>query len=210
MVDLAPVRKLAAEYGRADAPLGSYLGIIALFNALLGGFLAVTAGRRRGTAPGLPERIGAGDILLMGIATHKLSRLLAKDKVLSGLRAPFAEFEEPGGPSEMEERPRGWGVRKAIGELVTCPYCVGLWVAAFFNYGLVLHAPATRLVGSIFTTLTISDFLQPLFVSATEGVQEEDGGESDRQQPDRDGKPSAQGGKRKQPLRALTGGRTAV
>ena len=30
MVDLAPVRKLAAEYGRADAPLGSYLGIIAL------------------------------------------------------------------------------------------------------------------------------------------------------------------------------------
>jgi hypothetical protein len=163
-----PLKSLASEYGRVDAPLGSYLGLIALFNVLLGGFLAVTAQRRRGAAPTLPEYIGVGDILLMGVATHKLSRLLAKDKVLSGVRAPFARYKETSNPSEVEESARGHGVQKAIGELLTCPYCVGLWVASFFNYGLVFNAPATRLVGSIFTTLAIADFLQPFYVEATE------------------------------------------
>jgi hypothetical protein len=161
-------RKLASEYGRPEAPLGSYLGLIALFNALLGAFLAVTAQRRQTERTNLPGHIGVGDILLMGVATHKLSRLIAKDKVLSGVRAPFARYKEDGNPSEVEEKPRGHGVRKALGELVTCPYCVGLWVASFFNYGLVFNAPATRLVGSIFTTLAIADFLQPLYVEATE------------------------------------------
>jgi len=56
--------------------------------------------------------------------------------------------------------------------LVTCPYCLGLWVAAFFNYGLVLRPAETRLVGSIFTTLAIADFLQPLYVEATDPDEE--------------------------------------
>jgi hypothetical protein len=155
------LRKLAWVYGRADAPLGSYLGLIALFNALLGGFLAARAQR-------LPERVGLADVLLMGVATHKLGRLLAKDRVLSGVRAPFARYERDGSPSEVEERARGTGMQKAIGELATCPYCVALWVAAFLNYGLVVHAPATRFVASIFATLAIGDFLQPLYARATE------------------------------------------
>jgi hypothetical protein len=162
------LRKLAWAYGRADAPLGSYLGLIALFNALLGGFLAARSQR-------LPTRVGLGDILLMGVATHKLSRLVAKDRVLSGLRAPVARYVRDGSPSEVEEQARGTGVQKAIGELVTCPYCVALWVAALLNYGLVAHAPATRLVASIFTTLAVSDFLQPLYARVTE---QSEGGDS--------------------------------
>jgi hypothetical protein len=165
---MSSFRKLASEYGRPEAPLGSYLGLIAAFNALLGAFLAITAQRRQTERYALPNHIGVGDILLMGVATHKLSRLLAKDKVLSGVRAPFTRFKEHGNPSEEEESARGHGVQKAIGELLICPYCVGLWVASFFNYGLVFNAPAMRLVGSIFTTLAIADFLQPLYVEATE------------------------------------------
>ncbi len=166
---------VARGYGRQDPPLGSYLGLIALFNALFGAFLLVA---RRAGRP-VPNRIGAGDVLLLGVATHKLSRLLAKDRVLSGLRAPFTRYEEDGGPGEVEERARGSGLRKAIGELVTCPYCLGLWVAALFNYGLALRPAETRLVGSIFTTLTIADFLQPLYVETTEmGEDSEEGEES--------------------------------
>ena len=155
-------------YGRHDPPLGSYLGLIALFNALFAGFLVVA---KRAKRP-VPDHIGLGDVLLLAVATHKLSRLLAKDRVLSGLRAPFTHYEGRGGPGEVEEDARGTGLRKAIGELVTCPYCLGLWVAAFFNYGLVLRPAETRLVGSIFTTLAIADFLQPLYVEATDPDEE--------------------------------------
>ena len=59
-----------------------------------------------------------------------MARLLTKDTVVSPIRAPFTRFEGPGGPSEVNERVRGRGWRHAIGELITCPFCAGEWVAA--------------------------------------------------------------------------------
>jgi hypothetical protein len=35
----------------------------------------------------LPEKINFADLLLLGVATHKLSRIIAKDRVTSPLRA---------------------------------------------------------------------------------------------------------------------------
>ena len=64
-----------------------------------------------------------GDLLLVGIATHKLSRLLAKDKVTSFIRAPFTRYQEPSGQGEVEEEPYGHGLHLAVGELLVCPYC---------------------------------------------------------------------------------------
>jgi len=103
-----------AGYGRPDAPLRAYAGLVALYNALLGAFLWWTARSGR-----LPKRVQPGDVVLLGVATHKASRLLTKDKVTSVLRAPFVEFREQGHGAEVNERPRGQGLRRAIGELVT-------------------------------------------------------------------------------------------
>src|SRR3978361_1786112 len=136
-------------------PFLSYAALMAIFNTLFAAGLL--AARRRGRE--LPERPAPVDILLIGVASHKLSRLVAKDKVTSPLRAPFTEFEEQGGPSEFEERSRGSGFRKAIGELLICPYCLGLWVVAAFSLGLLIAPRPTRLIASIFSALTISDFL---------------------------------------------------
>ena len=47
------------------------------------------AARRSGRE--LPERVDAADLLLTGLATHKLSRLVAKDRIMSFARAPFTE-----------------------------------------------------------------------------------------------------------------------
>jgi hypothetical protein len=58
-------------------------------------------------------------VALLGVATFKAGRLLTKDKIASILRAPFAEFQEMGSESEVNEAPRGQGWRLAIGELVT-------------------------------------------------------------------------------------------
>jgi hypothetical protein len=145
-------------------PLLTYAGLMALFNALFAA--ALVAARRSGRE--LPERVGAGDLLTIGVASHKLSRLISKDKVTSPLRAPFTELEEPGGPGELEESARGSGARKAVGELLICPYCIGLWVVAAFALGLLFAPRLTRFLAAIFSALTISDFLQIAYKAAEE------------------------------------------
>lgn len=145
-------------------PLLTYTALIGLFNALFAA--ALVAATRSGRE--LPERIGTADLLTIGVASHKLSRLISKDKVTSPLRAPFTELEEPGGPGELEESARGKGARKAIGELLICPYCIGLWVVAAFALGLLFAPRLTRLLAAIFSALTISDFLQIAYKAAEE------------------------------------------
>lgn len=137
-------------------PLSGYALLISIFSGLFAGFLALL----RFTDRSLPDRVSARDIALLGIGTYRLSRLLTKDSVTSVFRAPFTKFEHPIGDGEVEEKPRGPGLRHAIGELVVCPYCLGQWVAAFFTYGLVLAPRFTRLVASMLTIYTLSDYLQ--------------------------------------------------
>jgi hypothetical protein len=147
-------------------PLGAYSVAIAVFNGLFAVGLAFAW--RRGRA--LPERPAIGDIALVGIASHKLSRLVTKDKVTSPLRAPFTELEGGGGPGELEEKARGDGARRAIGELLVCPYCLDLWVVAAFSVGLLFAPRPTRFVAAVFAALTVSDFFQIAFKAAEERI----------------------------------------
>lgn len=157
-----------AGYGRHDAPFGGYAALVASFNVLFTGLLLF--GRRLGRP--LPERVAPVDLLVLGIATHKLSRLIAKDSVTSVLRAPFAEYVEPAGPSEVNEKPRGHGLRLAIGELVTCPFCIGQWIAASFGCGLVLAPRLTRLVGAVFAMVSVADFLHYGYEAARKAAEQ--------------------------------------
>lgn len=137
-------------------PLVAYAIFAAVFHGAMAG--AVVAARRSGR--GLPQRVDAGDIVLVGTASYKLSRLISKKKVTAFVRAPFTELEGKGGPAEVEERPRGTGIRRAVGELLVCPYCLGLWVSGAFHAGLLFAPRATRFSASVLTALAISDFLQ--------------------------------------------------
>jgi Protein of unknown function (DUF1360) len=152
------------DYADEPRPLGPYGLLAGIFAVAVGGSLVAL----RMTGKHLPKRIRAGDVLLGGVATHKLSRLLAKDKVTSFLRAPFTEYQGPGGPGEVEEKPRGSGLRYATGELLVCPYCLGLWVATAYGLGHVAAPRATRLAGFVLTALTISDSLQIAYKAAEE------------------------------------------
>lgn len=156
------VRQEVDRYAHGEErPLGGYavlLGIYATIWAVLG-----RAVHRRG---GLPERLGAGDLALLGVATHKLSRLITKDSVTAVVRAPFTTFSEPAGEGEVHEEVHGHGVRHAAGELVTCPFCIAVWVATVLAFGLVLSPRPTRLVASILSAVTGSDFLQLAYAIA--------------------------------------------
>lgn len=165
---------LETESHEASGPLAGYaapeerppLGAYALFATVFHGAMAGAAVAAKRSGRDLPERVSAGDLVLIGTASHKLSRLVAKKKVTAFIRAPFTELEGKGGPAELEERPRGNGLRRALGELLICPYCLGLWASGGFHAGLLFAPRATRLTASVLSAMTISDFLQIAYKAA--------------------------------------------
>jgi hypothetical protein len=163
MPDGGLIGRLFAGYAEEPRPLTGYLMLVGTFNAIFAGALLLIRSRRQSATGAIRFR----DLLLLGVATHKVSRLLTKDSVLSPLRAPFTTYEGQADlPGEVDESPRDdGGVRHAIGELLNCPFCSGQWVAAFFTYGLMLWPRATRLVASIFTVPVLSNLLNAAYQS---------------------------------------------
>ncbi len=147
----------AAVAGHADQyrPLAGYGALIAVFNAGMAAFL-VSADRRGA----LPERYAASDLALMAVGTFKLSRLIAKDRVTSGIRAPFTRFQGDAGHGEVDEAARGRGLRRALGELLVCDYCLAQWAAAGFVAGHAVAPRPTRAVEAMFSIYAASDVLQ--------------------------------------------------
>jgi Protein of unknown function (DUF1360) len=135
---------------RETKPLHEYATLTGVFTGVLGGFLLV-AGRR------LPDRVGWSDVARVALASYKVGRLVAKERVTKFVRAPVTQDEEA-----TEPEPVGW--RRALGELLTCPHCVGLWTAAGFSYGLVLFPRQTRFVTAIFAAQAIADFLNSAYI----------------------------------------------
>ena len=153
--DAARREKQAYTQGE-DRPVGSFLAVTGVYGAVVAGL----AGLVRASHRELPERLSVGDLALMTVATHRLSRTLAKDPVASPLRAPFTTFAGTSGEAELHEEVRGDGARHAVGELLTCPFCLAQWVGTGFVFGYVFAPRATRLVAGAFTIVAGSDALQ--------------------------------------------------
>jgi hypothetical protein len=149
-----------------ERPLGGYAVLMGAFAALAGGFSAWfrVSGRE------LPERMEARDLALVTVATHKASRLIAKDRVASTVRAPFTRFEHDAGPGEVSEAARGRGLRRAIGELVVCPYCVGMWIGAAFAAGLLVAPRFTRWFAAVLAALFGADVLHVAYRNAEDAL----------------------------------------
>jgi hypothetical protein len=152
-------------------PLDGYLVAMGAFG-VLAGTLAAAA---RLTGKPVPERPALADVALLSLATHKLSRLLAKDAVTSPLRAPFTRYSEPAGAAELNEEVRDEGstVRHGIGELLTCPFCLAVWVSTGLTGGLVLAPRLTRLAAATLTATAVSDFLQMGYDVAKHAAEKE-------------------------------------
>ncbi|WP_339149697.1 MULTISPECIES: DUF1360 domain-containing protein [unclassified Sutcliffiella] len=69
--------------------------------------------------------------LLLGLASFRLTRLIVLDKIAAFIRRPFMEeIEEKNDKGEIEEYIvlKGKGIRRWIGELLSCYWCTGIWV----------------------------------------------------------------------------------
>jgi hypothetical protein len=136
-----------------------YLGALSAFGASV--LTAVVAGRARGAQ--LPERFAAADLVLGAVATHKFTRILAKDAVTTPIRAPFTEFEKPLGSGEVQDRPKNNHPAHTIGELLTCPFCLAPWTATAYVAMLALAPRAARAWAAVFAVVDGADTLQHLY-----------------------------------------------
>jgi hypothetical protein len=154
------VSEQAEEYDeQGEVPLPGYAASLTAFALAVA---AVTAAGRR-TGRGLPERYDLSDIALGALATHKFTRLVSKGSVTSPIRAPFTQFEEPAGSAELNESARGGRVRHTIGELLTCPFCLGQWVGTGYVAGLGMAPRPARAWAAVFAVTGISDTLQQVY-----------------------------------------------
>jgi hypothetical protein len=145
-----------------EKPVLSYAVLMSVFSGLAGAFAVWF--RRSGRE--LPERMDARDLALITVASHKASRMISKDRVMTPIRAPFTEFGGEAGPGEVDERARGHGLRHAIGELLICPYCLGMWTSALFTAGLLVLPRFTRWVASVLVAFFGSETLQIAYKKA--------------------------------------------
>lgn len=162
----ADVHPVAEQYGRPASELRGYAGVMGVYAV---GVLAAAFGMWR--AKRLPTGFGAGDLALVTLATHKLSRTITKDAVTSPLRAPFARFEGPAGPGEVNEEVAAAGAGKSVGELLTCPFCLDQWIATGFVTGLGVAPHLTRFIASIFAVRAGADLIQFGYVAAEKSAE---------------------------------------
>lgn len=148
--------QISKSYGE-NQPLPQ-LSLLVVIQLAFFSLLAVLAGRR----PYPVIRIG--DLLLLAIGTHKLSRIVAKDRVTVPLRAPFTRFKKGVGSGEVEEETRGAGLQEVIGELVSCPYCMSVWVASGLLLLFIINRSLARLVCKWLAMITASHFLHRFYM----------------------------------------------
>ena len=152
----------------ANRPLGGYLALMGVYAATVGASaIAVRLSKRS-----LPERISGADLGLMSVATHRLSRTLAKDPITSPLRAPFTTYEGTAAAAELAEEVRGHGLQHSIGELIACPICLAQWVATGFGVGLVVAPRSTRLAMATLSAVAGSDFLQYIYAYLQQATED--------------------------------------
>lgn len=133
-----------------------YAAISAMYGAALG-TLALAA-RRGHVVPVTDEPLCNRDIIPLGVAAFALSKLVAKEKVETWVRQPFVD-EQPTG----ERRPKGRGMRYAIGELLTCTRCLGAWSALALVALRLARPTESKVVTTVLATSAANDFLHAGF-----------------------------------------------
>ena len=146
-------------------PYRAYAAIVGTFLAGLGAVSGVAAARNRPHFEMAPI-----DLALLGLATFKASRTVARDKVTSFVREPFVEGEAYDG--EDEKPTHETEMKQAIGELVTCTRCVGTWIGASLASIQILAPRTGRLLTSVLAAGAVNDFLLAGFEALTSKANE--------------------------------------
>ena len=129
------------------------LTLIGVFLGLLAAFTARQANR------GEPVEIKPFDLVLLGLSTYRAGHLIAYERVTEPVRAPLTDtVPDTSGVGETVVA-SGCGVRYALGELESCPTCVGTGAAAGLVYGLHLAPRPTRVFLAVMGTTGVAELM---------------------------------------------------
>jgi hypothetical protein len=146
-------------------PYRAYATIMGTFLAGLGAVSGLAAARNR------PQfELAPIDLAVLGLATFKASRTVARDKVTSFVREPFVEGDAYDGADEQPTHDSE--MKQAIGELVTCTRCIGTWIGASLAATQILAPRTGRLLTSVLAAGAINDFLLAGFEALTSKANE--------------------------------------
>jgi hypothetical protein len=157
-----PLADSAQRGPHAPDRLQSYRAVGVAYTAVMSAGLLLSHRRRAD-----PERAPSAqwsDVALVALSTFKISRLVSKQTVAAPLRAPFTRDEGAAGPGERNARPVGTGLRRSMGELLSCPFCLDVWVATGATLGLRIAPGVARPVLSTFAAVAGADMLQFVYV----------------------------------------------
>lgn len=147
-----------------NPPYSTYAALVGIFGAGIAGVggLASLLGRR-------PQQLTGLDLAVVSAATFKAARTVAHDEVLSFVREPFVK----GTAHEGGEEPVQTGdTRQAIGELLTCSRCIGMWAAAGVAALHTVSPRTGRLLTWSLAAAAANDFLQAGFSALTAKANE--------------------------------------
>ena len=145
-------------------PYSTYAALVGVFGIGMSGLAGIASLRGR-----RPEQLRPLDFAILSAATFRAARMVSHDEVLSFLREPFVQGEAGAGDEKPVE---DGGTRQAIGELLTCSRCIGMWAAAGV-VGVHTVAPRSgRLLTWSLAASAANDFLQAGFSALTAKANE--------------------------------------
>src|SRR6266540_1659123 len=97
------------------------------------------------------------DLLLLGLTSFRIGRMIAFEGVAAPLREPFTETHTDGSGAGQTVVATGHGTRRVLGELMSCPICLGTWIAAGLVYGLHLLPQPTRVLLVVMSTTGVAE-----------------------------------------------------
>ncbi|MCA1604263.1 MAG: DUF1360 domain-containing protein [Acidobacteria bacterium] len=163
MASTEAINEAFEGYAEEERLLGPHALQALTWASVVCGLLAYAARSGR-----LEDRVSAADVALLGITTHKISRIVTRTEVMNFLRAPFTKYEGPRQLNEVNQQPKGVGLSRAMGELLACPLCIGTWIAGGLMCGLAYAPRFTRAIETTFAGVAISDLLHVLYAEAIE------------------------------------------
>jgi hypothetical protein len=128
---------------------GAKLALIATFLGAVG-MAGLWRGERRAAASVM-------DIALTGLASHRIGRMIAFERVAVPLREPFTETVPDDSGVDDTVVARGTGIQGVVGELLSCPTCVGTWAALGLHLGLGILPGPTRMLTTVLATAQVAE-----------------------------------------------------
>jgi hypothetical protein len=118
-----------------------FLGEMAAFVVLHLGFLSLIWRFGHAPIPSQPLQLA-----LLAFAVYRGTHILSNEKITKPIRSPFITTHMNSEGREVET-PLETGPRGAIGALICCPACTGIWVATVLVYGyMLLPLPGTVII----------------------------------------------------------------